>query len=40
MGDMVTCCIQVAGGDGGLSWGSKAFPKAPGAVLLFAGPQP
>lgn len=26
-------------GDGGLSRGSQAVPKAPGAVLLLAGPQ-
>lgn len=27
------------GGDGGLSWGSQAVPKAQGAVLLLPGPQ-
>lgn len=40
MGDTVTQCIQVSGGDGGLSRGSEAFPKAPGAVRPFAGPCP
>lgn len=40
MGDTWTCHIWVAGGGGGLSWDSEAFPRAPGAVLPFAGPQP
>lgn len=40
VGDALSCCIRVAGGDGGLSCGSEAFPKAPGAGLPFRGPRP